>query len=173
MKLLTKIILGTVLIISILGCKTQAPQVIYVNRDSIITETKTVYKDTIIKIPGDTIRFQIPCDKDTVYIVRSKASTSMVAVNKGKVTIQTNCDEKDLIITKLRQELDHYQLSVSDSSKVQIVVVKKVPGVVKMFAIGFWIVLALLAGLIMFNKNLWVVLAGSVVSIVRLVTKKK
>lgn len=173
MKLLTKIILGTVLIISILGCKTKAPQVIYVNRDSIITETTTVYKDTIIKIPGDTVRFQIPCDNDTVFIVKSKASTSLVAVNKGKVTVQTNCDEKDLIITKLRQQLDHYQLSVSDSSKTEIVIVKKVPGVVKFFAIGFWILLALLAGLIMFNKNLWVVLAGSVVSIVKTVTKKK
>lgn len=172
MSRLTKV-LGILLIISTLGCKTQPPQVIYVTKDSLVTDTKIVYKDTIIKVPGDTVRFQIPCDKDTVYIVKGKASTSLVAVNKGKVTVQTNCDEKDLIITKLRQELEHYQVAVNDSVKTTIITVKKVPGAIKFFAIGFWVLLALLTGLIMVNKNLWVVLAGSVVSIAKLFSKKK
>lgn len=173
MNKLLKVALGTGLVLSLLGCKTKPPQVVYITKDSVVTQTKTVYKDTIITIPGDTIRFQVPCDKDTVYIVKGKASSSMVTVNKGVVTVQNNCDEKDLIITKLRQELEHYQLSVDDSTKIEIITVNKVPAVVKFFAVGFWILLALLAGLIMFNKNLWVMIAGSVVSIVKLITKKK
>jgi len=163
----------TLLGISLLSCKTQAPQVVYVTKDSVITETKIVYNDTIIKVPGDTVRFQVPCDKDTVFIVTGKSSKSLVTVNKGKVSVENNCDEKDLIITKLRHELEHYQSSVSDSSKTEIVVVHKVPGTVKFFAIGFWVILSILVGLIMFNRNIWVVLAGSVVSIVKLVSKKK
>ena len=67
MKILIKILIIFSLITS---CKLSKPTVetIEVIRDSIITKTITTYRDTIIRIPGDTIRFQIPCDRDTVFI---------------------------------------------------------------------------------------------------------
>lgn len=154
------------------SCKTQPPQVVYVTKDSIITKTETVYKDTVITIPGDTIRFQIPCNKDTVFIYKGKSSTSMVTVQKGSVTIQNNCDEKDLIISKLRQEVDRYSLSTQDSSVTIYVKVKHVPGIYKFFAWGFWVLALALGALLYFNQNLWLAALGLVASIFKKKNKK-
>ena len=155
------------------SCKTPKPSYIYVNRDSIITKTETVFKDTIITIPGDTIRFQIPCNKDTVFIYKSKSSTSMVTVNKGIVTVQNNCDEKDLIISKLREQISHYEIATSDSVKTEIVTVKHVPTIYKVFTWGFWVLLLGLATILYLNQNLWVLLISATVSIFKVFKKKK
>lgn len=163
-----------VLIISLLltSCKVFQPQVIYVTKDSIITKVEYIIKDSIITIPGDTIRFQIPCDKDTVFIYRSKSSSSMVQVNKGVVTVQNNCDEKDLIISKLQSKLDKIQYSSSDSSRVEIKTVKHIPTIYKVYSWGFWILAAAIAALLYFNQNLWFFIATTVASLFKSSKKK-
>lgn len=172
-KLLINLIIAAGSIALFTSCNLTKPQVVYVNRDSVVTTTEVVYKDTIITIPGDTVRFQIPCDKDTVYIVKGKSSTSMVAVNKGKVTVQNNCDQKDLIITKLREQIDHMKLVSSDSLKTVTITVKHTPAAVRFFAWGFWVLLALATGLFLVNKNIWVLLISTIGSLVKAFKKKK
>jgi hypothetical protein len=154
------------------SCRTQPAQVVYVAKDSIITKTETVYKDTVITVPGDTIRFQIPCNKDTVFIYKGKASTSMVTVQKGSVTIQNNCDEKDLIITKLREQVDSYSMATQDSSTTIYVKVKHIPGIYKFFTWGFWILAVALGALLYFNQNLWLAAIGLVASLFKKKNKK-
>jgi hypothetical protein len=161
-----------VLLITFASCKTTQPTVIYITKDSVITKTEYVIKDSIITIPGDTIRFQVPCDKDTVFITRSKSSSSMVQIHKGIVTVQNNCDEKDLIISKLQAKLSHYEASVSDSSRIEIKTVKVVPTAYKVYAWGFWILGIALAATLYFKQNLWVILAGSMVKIAKVFKKK-
>lgn len=172
-KLLINILIGIGSIVLLSGCKTTPPQVNSVKKDSVFTKTEIVYRDTIITIPGDTVRFQVPCDKDTVFIYKGKSSSSMVAINKGKITVQNNCDEKDLIISKLRQQVDRVHFVSADSTKTITITVKHTPGIMKFFAWGFWVVLALLTGLVLVNKNLWVVLASTLLSIFKLFKKKK
>lgn len=172
-KLLINLLIGMGAIVLLSACKTVPPQVNSVNKDSVFTKTEIVYRDTIITLPGDTIRFQVPCDKDTVFIYKGKSSSSMVAINNGKITVQNNCDEKDLIISKLRQQVERIHFISSDSTKVITITVKHVPGIMKFFTWGFWVILALLAGLILVNKNLWVILASTLLSIFKLFKKKK
>jgi hypothetical protein len=143
------------------------PSVVYVNRDSVVTNTEYVTKDSIITIPGDTIKVQIPCDKDTVYIVKSNHSSSLVQVKRGVVSVQNNCDEQKLIILNLQEKLHHYEMQSSDSVKTVVVKEKYVPVAYKVFSYGFFILLAAGVTLMLVNKNIWVVVASSVVSLVK------
>lgn len=156
-----------------MSCGLIKPQVVYVNRDSTVTVTNTVTKDSIVHVPGDTIRIQIPCDKDTVYIVKGKASSSTVQVKKGVVSVQNNCDEKDIIITKLRDQISRYETSVSDSSKVEIRTVKHVPTIYKVFAYGFWILASAIAALFITNQNIWILVVAAMSNLIKIITKKK
>lgn len=155
------------------SCGLMKPQIVYVNKDSLVTITNTVIKDSIITIPGDTIRLQIPCDKDTVYIVRGKSSNSTVQVSKGVVTVQNSCDEKDLIITKLKDQISHYEISVSDSSKTEIKIVKHVPVMYKVFTYGFWILATAIAAILLTNNNIWLLVVTGLAQLAKSFGKKK
>lgn len=145
------------------SCGLHKPTVTYVTKDSIVTNTVVVTKDTIIKVPGDTIRFQVPCDKDTVFIYKSKSSTSLVTINKGKISVQNNCDEKDILISKLNAELTKYSSMNRDSSMVKTKVITKVPAIYKIFTFGFWVLLTVIGALFFLNKNIWFTLTTTVV----------
>lgn len=115
----------------IMSCKTQKEASIVQIKDSLRIHDLVRIKDTIITVPGDTIRYEVPCDKDTVYILKSasKKSTALVQVHNGKVQVTNYCDEKDIIIEKQRVELEKYQLAQRDSSshKTTIEEVKYTP----------------------------------------------
>ncbi len=170
MKKIAVVLLAAALLMS---CGFMKPQVVYVTKDSLVTVTNTVIKDSIINIPGDTIRLQIPCDKDTVYIVRGKSSNSTVQVSKGVVTVQNSCDEKDIIITKLKDQVSRYESSVSDSSKTEIKIVKHVPTIYKVFTYGFWILAAAIAAILATNQNIWVLVVTGVAQLAKSFGKKK
>jgi len=160
-------------LLTLTTCKVSQPNIIYVNKDSLITKTEIVYKDTIIKIPGDTIKFQIPCNVDTVFVYRSKSSTSLVQIKDGKINVQNNCDEKDILITKLESQIEKYK---SENKKTNITItkeVKYVPTIYKFLAVGFWIFLATTLALTLINTGLWGLIIGGVVKIVSLITKRK
>jgi hypothetical protein len=154
------------------SCKLIKPQTIYITKDSLVTKTETIIKDSIIKLPGDTIRFTIPIH-DTVFIVKSARSSSTVQVHKGKISVTNACDEKDLIISKLRSEVLKYETSSSDSVQTITKMVKHVPVIYKVFSYGFWILAALLTALIISNQNLWVVIVTSAAGLIKSISKKK
>ena len=156
-----------IIIITCLGCGLLKPSVVYVNRDSVVTNTEYVTKDSIITVPGDTIKFQLPCDKDTVYIIKSKKSSSLVQGNRGGVSVQNNCDEQKLIILNLQERLHHYELQQSDSLKTVVVKEKYIPVAYKVFSYGFFILLAAGVTLMFVNKNIWTIVASSVISLVK------
>lgn len=168
-----KITIVLLVVAFLMSCGLIKPQVVYVTKDSLVTVTNTVTKDSIVHIPGDTIRLQIPCDKDTVYIVKGKSSNSTVQVSKGVVTVQNNCDEKDLIITKLKDQISRYESSVSDSSKTEIRIVKHVPTIYKVFTYGFWILAAAVATILATNQNIWILVIASVAQLAKAFSKKK
>lgn len=166
-------ILVLLLVLITASCGLMKPQVVYVNKDSLVTKTETVIKDSIIHLPGDTIRLSIPCNTDTVYIVKGKSSHSTVQVRKGVVTIQNNCDEKDVLITKLQDRISHYQSQVSDSVKTEIVRVKHVPVMYKVFTYGFWILASVVTALLVTNQNIWILVAASIAKTIQSFSKKK
>lgn len=168
-----KFIIAILIYLSLGSCKVSTPNVVYVTKDSIVTKTETVYKDTIITIPGDTIRFQVPCDKDTVFIYRSKSSSSLVQIKNGTITVQNNCDEKDILITKLRSEIDRFQSQNKDSVTVITKREKYVPKMYKFYSWGFWVALGIGGILTIMNTSLWGIIAGAVISIVRILSKRK
>lgn len=171
-----KILIKNLIIFSfITSCKLVKPSVetIHVIKDSIITKTITTYRDTIIRIPGDTIRFQIPCDKDTVFIYRSKNSSSLVQIKDGIVSVQNNCDEKDILITKLYSEIDRYKSQKKDSVVVVTKREKYIPKIYKFYSWGFWFALALGGGIMLVGTNIWTIIIGGVISIIKILKKKK
>lgn len=167
------IVIIAILALSITSCGLVKPQIVYVNKDSLVVKTETIVKDSIIHIPGDTIKIQIPCNVDTVYIVRGKSSHSTVQVKKGVVTVQNNCDEKDIIITKLQDKVSKYESQVSDSSKTEIVQVKHVPAIYKVFAWGFWILAGLVTAVLLTNQNIWILVVAAISKAIQAMTKKK
>lgn len=172
-NLLIKIILGLAVISLFTSCKTTPPQVIYKTKDSLITKETIVIKDSIIHVPGDTIRFQIPCDNDTVFVIKSKTSHSLVQVKNGLISVQNNCDEKDLIITKLQDKLHHYEAQSNDSLKTEKIFVKKIPGIYKFTFWGFWVVAALASTLFLINKNLWFAVIAALAGLIKSFKKVK
>jgi hypothetical protein len=154
-----------------LSCRMMKPETIYITKDSLVTKTETVIKDSIIRIPGDTIRIAIPI-RDTVFIVKGARSSSTVQVRSGKIAIQTACDEKDIIISKLRSEVMRFQAASSDSVRVEVKKIKHVPTYYKVISYMFWIVAALLAALIISNQNLWIVIVTTAAGLIRSVAKK-
>lgn len=162
-----RFIILLIILFTCLGCRLLKPSVVYVNRDSVVTHTEYVTKDSIITIPGDTIKLQIPCDKDTVYIVKSKKSSSLVQVKRGVVSVQNNCDEQKMIILNLQERLHHYEMQESDSLKTVVVKERYVPVAYKVFSYGFFILLAAGTTLMFVNKNIWVMIVSSVVSLVK------
>lgn len=154
------------------SCGLVKTNTVYVTKDSIVTKTETVYKDTLITIPGDTIRFQIPCDKDTVFINRSKSSSSLVQVKNGIVSVQNNCDEKDILITKLKETVDKLQVHRNDSIVVKTIKEKYIPKSYKIYKWGFWVALGVALVVSLITTNLWIAVLGAIVSIVKIISNK-
>lgn len=119
------------------SCKT-TQSTTTVQQDSTSLKEKIVYKDTIIHVPGDTIRLEIPCDKDTVYIQKGKSSSALVHVKDGKVTVQANCDEKDLIITKLSTQIERIHKENREKLTKTEVQVPYIPKFFKYSTYAFW-----------------------------------
>ena len=155
------------------SCGLLKTNTVYVTKDSIVTKTETVYKDTLITIPGDTIRFQIPCDKDTVFIYKSKSSSSLVQVKNGVISVQNNCDEKDILITKLKETVDKLQVQRNDSIVVKTIKEKYIPNGYKFYKWGFWVALGVALVVSTITTNIWVAVLGAIVSIVKIFKKKK
>jgi len=165
-----------ILIQLLTSCGLSKTNTVYVIKDSIVTKTETIYKDTLITIPGDTIRFQIPCDKDTVFIYRSKSSSSLVQVKNGIISVQNNCDEKDILITKLKEKVDKLQEKRNDSVVVKTIKEKYVPKSYKFYKWGFWVALGVALVVSMMTTNVWIAVLGAIVSIIKIVSnnfKKK
>ena len=162
-----RFLVAILLFIIFTSCGLLKPSVVYVNKDSVITNTEYVTRDSIITVPGDTIKVQIPCDKDTVYIVKSKKSSSLVQVKRGVVSVQNNCEEQKIIISNLQEKLHHYQMQSSDSVKTVVVREKYVPVAYKVFSYGFFILLATGVTLMLVNKNIWVMIVASATSLIK------
>ena len=158
------------------SCGLLKTNTVYVTKDSLVTKIETVYKDTLIKVPGDTIRFQIPCDKDTVFVYRSKSSSSLVQVKNGVITVQNNCDEKDILITKLKEKVDRLEEQKSSSVITKTIKEKYIPNSYKFYKWGFWVALGVALVVSTITTNIWVAVLGAIVSIVKSIsnrTKKK
>lgn len=156
-----------------LSCGLVKPQIIYVDKDSIITNTITVVKDSIITIPGDTINWSIDCLTDTVFIIQKPSSSAVVKVNKGKISVQSSCKEKDIIITKLQEQLKHSELMATDSVVTITKEVKHIPGIYKFYGYGFYTLLAIIATFALVNKSTYAVIATTIAGIIASFKKQK
>lgn len=167
-----KTIIPILIAILLSSCSILKPETIYITKDSLVTKTETIIKDSIIHLPGDTILINIPI-RDTIFIVKSKRSSSMVQVKSGKITIQNSCDEKDILITKLQSEISKFQTATSDSVRVEVKKVKHVPVYYKITSYMFWVVAAIGTAFFLTNKNIWVIVVTTLASALRNITKKK
>jgi len=154
------------------SCKLLKPETIYITKDSLVTKTEIIVKDSVIRMPGDTIRFTIPI-RDTVFIVKAARSSSTVQIRQGKISVTNACDEKDMVISRLRSEILKFEAASSDSVQTIIKKVKHVPTIYKVFTYGFWILAAILTALLLANKNLWVLIVTTVASLLKSISKKK
>lgn len=146
---------------------------VYVIKDSVIIKKETVYQDTIITIPGDTIRFQVPCDKDTIFIVKSNSSSSIVQIKDGIVNVQNNCNEKDIIITKLNTRIENLQKQINNTTTTKIVKERYVPKIYKFFTWGFWILLLLLIVSFSLRTNTPTMVFSQILSLFNNILKRK
>lgn len=155
------------------SCGLLKPETIYVTKDSVITVTNTVYRDTIITLPGDTVTIELPVIHDTVFVIRKGKASTSVAISNGRLKVTSNCDEQNLIITRLQEQLHHYQTASSDSVKTTIKTVKHIPGFYQFTFWGFFVLAALITTLLLANNNLWIVLIGTLGSIFKTAAKNK
>lgn len=155
------------------SCNLLKPQIIYIDKDSIITKIETVIKDSIITVPAETLNWSADCLVDTVFIIDKKAVNTTVKIKKGKISVSSTCKEKDIIITKLKEELNNYKLQQSDSIVTKIERVKYIPGVYKFYSYGFYTLLALITAFALINKNIYAIIATSIASLLASFKKKK
>ena len=155
------------------ACGIIKPQVVYVNRDSLVTVTQTVIRDSIITIPGDTVLIELPAKHDTVFIARSGKASASVAISKGRLQIVANCDEQKLIISRLQEQLHHYQSLESDSTKTTIRNVKHIPAFYQFTFWAFFALAAVITTLLLTKSNIWLTIIATLGSIFRTAAKNK
>jgi hypothetical protein len=164
-----------ILFIALIGlsCGLVKPQIVYINKDSIITNTITVVKDSLITVPGDTINWSVQCLTDTVFIIEKPRSSTIVKVSKGKVSVKTNCKEKDIIITRLQEQLKHSELMATDSVITKTERIKYIPGIYKFYGYGFYTLLAIIATFAIVNKSTYAMIATFIAGAIVSLKKKK
>lgn len=160
-------------LLSMSACGILKPQVVYVTRDSLVTVTQTVIRDTIITIPGDTVVIELPARHDTVFIAKAGRASATVAISKGRLRVVANCDEQNLIISRLQEQLHHYQSLESDSSKTVIKTVKHIPSFYQFTFWAFFALAAVITALLLKNSNIWIMIIATLGSIFRTAAKKK
>jgi FtsH-binding integral membrane protein len=96
-----------------------------------------------------------------------------VKVNKGKVSVTSICNEKDIIISRLRQELSQLHNQSSDSVKTVIQREKFMPKIYKFYGYGFWTLLAIIATFALVNKNIYAMIATTIAGIIASLRKNK
>jgi hypothetical protein len=165
----TTIIFASLLMMS---CGIIKPKTIYVTRDSLVTVTQTVIRDSIITLPGDTITITLPAIHDTVFIARSGRASAAVSISRGQLKVTANCDEQNIIISRLQEQLHHYQTAQSDSSQTTVVTVKHIPSFYKFTFWGFFALAAVITALLLKNNNIWLTLIATLGSIFRTAAKK-
>lgn len=160
-------------VIALTSCGIIKPETIYVTKDSVITVNNTVYRDTIITLPGDTITIELPAIHDTVFIARSGKASAAVTISNGRLTVKSNCDEQNLIITRLQEQLHHYETASSDSVKTTIKTVKHIPGFYQFTFWGFFVLAAVITTLLLTNNNIWLLIITTMGSIFKTAAKRQ
>lgn len=155
------------------SCKLLQPQIIYIDKDSVITKIETIVKDSIITLPAETLNWSADCLVDTVFIIDKKAVNTTVKIKKGKISVSSTCKEKDIIITKLKEELSNYKLQQSDSIVTKVERVKYIPSIYKFYSYAFYTLLALITAFSLLNKNIYAIIASSIASLLASFKKKK
>lgn len=88
------------------GCKTSKPVVAGVNDSTVV---KYFYRDTIIALPGDTVRIKttVPCPEAKWSAQAKSGRSSLVAsLNNGELSIDCKQDSLLLRISVLEKELE-------------------------------------------------------------------
>lgn len=91
------------------------PETMIIRKDSIIRETKTVYRDTTIyyQLPGDTVIDSIPIEKTTEGSIIAKTSTLKTSLAESRAWIQndkmhhTLIQNDTLLQIKLKDAIRH------------------------------------------------------------------
>jgi hypothetical protein len=100
---------------------------------------RVVWRDSIVTLPGDTIEFQVPCDNDTVFILKGNSSRALVQVKNHEVHVENDCDEQSRIITGLISEINTIKSHSNDSSKTVTLPVKFIPAWYKFTNKAFYV----------------------------------
>ena len=155
------------------ACGIIKPQVVYVTRDSLVTVTQTVIRDSIITMPGDTVTIELPVIHDTVFVNRSGKASATVSISQGRLRIVANCDEQKLIISRLQEQLHHYQSLESDSTKTTIRTVKYIPAFYRFTFWGFFVLAGIITSLLLTKSNIWLAVIATLGGIFRTAAKQK
>jgi len=154
------------------SCSIVKPKVVYIQRDSLITVRETIIRDSIITVPGDTVVIELPSKRDTVFVTRSGRASASVSISKGRLQVVANCDEQNIIISRLQEQLHHYQSTETDSVKTEIVTVKHIPSMYKFTFWGFFVLAAAVTALLLKTNNPWVAVIATLSTIFRKASKK-
>lgn len=126
------------LLIAFASCKTMQPVVTTktIIKDSVVTKTETVYRDTTIYLPGDTteISVAIPCPDVKIDVATTKGRTTLTAKTDGRGNLKIDCktDSLLLVIDSLKNTITetqkfHTELKQDIIEKPVTVIKYKVP----------------------------------------------
>lgn len=138
------------------GCRSLQPsrEITETIKDSTVTTVRYVKQDTLITVPGDTLRFKVPIYalSETPIERTNGRTTARASLRDGNLTIECLTEEYEQLITYQNEIIE--TLRQIDRSKQETieVEVKFVPWWVKTMAWIGGIALLLIAGKLIFKS---------------------
>ena len=90
-------------VLAVAGCRTVRPvaETIETVKDSTVTTVRYVMKDTIIRIPGDSIKFTVPYYTLSEIPIERKAgrATARISAQDENITVECLVEEYEKVIT--------------------------------------------------------------------------
>lgn len=155
MKKLFYIGLMALLAFSLIGCKSQKPTMTKETtvRDSISTTVQIVPRDTVVNVPGDSLKIKVKLNELTPIPTERKSASGKVTAkvsrpDKDNILVECNTDRLELII-ELKDKIIN-TLKQRDTNTVEtIYVTEKYTPLWKNVLAGFGILfIALILGLV-------------------------
>lgn len=120
-------------------------------KDSTSISERTIYRDSIVTLPGDTITVVLtpPCPEQPKIIRHGNHSTISIETKAGQTIIKSSCDSLQVRLQNVTHERD--VLKMKQSKSTTIIKEKFIPLLVKILAwIGAFALVA--TGLYIFFK---------------------
>lgn len=150
-----RFVLFSMMVVLLGACRSARPssETIETVKDSTVTTVRYVKQDTLITVPGDTLKFNIPIYELSETPIERTAgrTTARVSLQGDDLTIECLTEEYEQLITWQNEVIETLREINRDKQKTIEVPVPYTPTITKILAWIGGIALAFFTGLIIFK----------------------